>query len=290
MNILDITKLIRIKQWYKNLVIFLPIIFGQQMTNLFALKLTIIGFFALCLISSANYILNDVFDLKKDRLNDEKRSRPIASGKINIGIAVILATIIFAISFYISLNISIIFSALLFLLFILSQLYTLALKKEPFADILLISTNFVIRTLSGAFIITQGINPYIEISPWLIICPFFLALFLAVSKRQSEVLFLKNKAEKHREVLKIYTKEITHALLIISTTLLIISYSLYVFFSPYPKLMFTLPFVIYIIFNLFYYAEKGIQIARHPEQIFRTFKLTIPILITLIIVFLAIYI
>jgi len=147
----------------------------------------------------------------------------------------------------------------------------------------------VIRTVSGSFVITKGIEPYIKISSWLILCPFFLALFLVTSKRESEILLLQNEAKQHKKILIGYTKKLTFALMIISTVLLISSYSLYVFFSSYPNLMFTLPFVLYLIFRFFNFVETKSAIARHPELLYKDKRSVITILIIIIITFFSIY-
>jgi len=280
-------ELFRVKQWYKNLVIFLPLIFAKEFFNETALLYTIIGFFALCLISSSNYIINDIKDREKDKKNIEKKLRPIASGKIKVWLGLILSILALILGLIIALKLSFMFTILGIALFLLSQLYTFKLKDEAFADILIISTNFVIRTVAGAFVITIGLKPYVAVSPWLILCPFFFALFLAVIKRRSESFIKKSIA--HRPVLKIYNEKTTSALMTISTTLLIASYSLYTFFSPYFFLFLTIPFVLYIIFQLFHLTEKGDKTVRHLELIYKNFRIVIPSLIIIIIVFFSIY-
>ncbi|MBU4353021.1 MAG: UbiA prenyltransferase family protein [Nanoarchaeota archaeon] len=280
-------ELLRVKQWYKNLVIFLPLIFAKEFFNETALIYTIIGFFALCLISSSNYIINDVIDREKDKKNIEKKLRPIASSKIKIWQAITLSILSLILGLAISLKLSLMFAILGIALFLLSQLYTFKLKNEAFADILIISTNFVIRAVAGAFVITNGLKPYVAVSPWLILCPFFFALFLVVIKRRSES-FLKKSIE-HRPVLKIYNEKTTSALMTISTALLIVSYSLYTFFSPYFFLFLTIPFVLYIIFRLFHLTEKGDEKVRHLELIYKDIRIVIPTIIIIIIAFLSIY-
>jgi len=289
MKIKDFINLIRVKQWYKNLMIFLPLIFGRQLFNLFSLRQTIIGFIVLCLVSAANYIINDIKDRKKDKENPKKRIMPIASGRVKPLHASIIMVILVVLGLYIASSLSLVFFGFTLALFLLTQFYSFFLKKEAFADILLISINFVIRTVSGAFVITNGIKPYVEVSSWLILCPFFLALFLATSKRQSEVILLKENAHNHRHVLGFYTKHMISALMIISTTLLVAFYSLYVFFSPYPNLIFTLPLVLYIIFRLFNFVETDPRIARSPELLYRDIRIIIAVLIIFIIVFFSIY-
>ena len=82
---MDLIRLIRVKQWYKNLVVFLPIIFLVKFFDGDALLKVFLAFVALCFVSSANYVINDVVDFKRDRLNPEKKNRPISSGRMGVG-------------------------------------------------------------------------------------------------------------------------------------------------------------------------------------------------------------
>lgn len=288
MALKDYITLMRPKQWYKNLLVFLPLIFAQEFYAMPLMK-TVEGFFALCLASSFNYILNDIIDRKRDRINAEKRYRPIASNRVSVWQAIILALILILGVGYLSMQLSPIFSIFMATFVVLTQLYSFMLKNKIFADVLLISVNFVLRAISGAWVISNGTHPYIAFSAWLILCPFFLALFLAVSKRRSETIFLKEKATEHRSVLQIYTPSITSALMQISTVLFISSYALFTFFSAYKSLLFSLPFVLYIIFQFFQMAEQGSIVVRHPELIYKEKELVIPAIIILIIVALSIY-
>ncbi|MDD5331746.1 MAG: decaprenyl-phosphate phosphoribosyltransferase [Candidatus Nanoarchaeia archaeon] len=278
-----VLNLLRTRQYYKNLLIFLPLIFVGSFFNLDLWIKIFLGFIALCLISSANYILNDIVDIKKDQLHPEKRLRPLASGKISTKLALILAIILLTASLIISSLLSATFSYFVMVLFALTQLYTFYLKDQPFVDILIVSTNFVVRAISGIFIINS------TLSPWLIACTFFLALFLVVGKREADSLLLKENSFGHKPVLKYYTKETNSALMIIATTLLITAYSLYSFLSQYPHLIYTIPFALYVIFRYFYLIENGSIIARHPEKLFKDFPITLGLLIWVALVFMIIY-
>jgi len=171
-------------------------------------------------------------------------------------------------------SLNIIFLYLILLLFLLSQIYTLWLKKEVIADVLLISINFVIRSLAGAFVIINQNKPYIWISPWLLLCPFFLALFLSIGKRHADLKFLGKKASKHNTTLNTYSLEITKPLMIISTTLLIICYSLYTILSI-NQLLITMPFAIYAVFRYSYLVQQGSIIGRQPQKAFTDIRLVI---------------
>ncbi len=259
----DYLNLIRVRQWYKNLVVFLAIIFAGQLFNSELVLLSILGFIALCLASSANYIINDLIDLPKDKLNQEKKHRPLASGTTSKAAAIILAVILLILSLALSYSLEKWFFYSVVALVVLTQVYSLWLKEVIFADILSIATLFVIRAISGALLID------VKISPWLILCPFFLSLFLSVGKRHSEITLLKEKSGDTRKVLKEYNHGLTNSLMIISTTLLIISYALYSFLSEHNNLLFTLPFALFVIFRFYYLISTGSEIARHPEKVIK---------------------
>ena len=249
-----------------------------------SLLLTFIGFMSLCAVSSANYILNDMIDRKRDKKHPEKRKRPIASGKIKIWQASILTIMLLAISIGLAAPLNINFFYAIAVLFGITLLYSLLLKKEPFVDIITIAINFVVRAVAGALILS------IEVSPWLIACVFFLAVFLVSGKRHADAMFLGEKAKKHRSTLKVYTPEITSSLMIITTALLATAYSLYSFFSDNtPYLIFTLPFALYLIFRYFYLVYSGSKIARHPERIFLDLRMDIGMLLWAAVTFVILY-
>ncbi len=272
--------LFRVQQWYKNLLVFLPLVFAGLLLDPRSIFLTFLGFLALCFMSSTNYILNDILDREKDRIHPEKRFRPIASGDISILSATILAMFLAIISLILAFFLSEIFFLLLLIFFFLTQLYSLYFKEELFADIIFISTNFVLRAMAGSFILD------IRLSPWLIICTFFLSLFIVVGKRKADLSLLKAEANKHKKVLQEYEK-ITNTLMTISTTTLLLSYSLYSFLSIYPQLVYSIPFALYVILRYFYLIETKSIIARHPEKFYKDVRLLLGICIwTALVLFL----
>lgn len=255
-------QLIRVRQWYKNLVVFLAIFFSGNLLDLNLLYLSVVAFFSLSFISSANYIINDLVDLKRDRLHPEKRLRPLASGKVKKFAAVILASALFIVGLGLA-SVNIYFLYFVILLIMLSQFYNFFLKNVVFADILTIAALFVVRAISGAFVIG------VKVSPWLILCPFFLSLFLSVGKRHADLSLLKEKAKTTRKVLQDYNHNLTNSLMVVSTTLLITSYALYSFLSEHPNLLYTLPFALFVIFRFYYLINSGSIISRHPEKIIK---------------------
>jgi len=283
MSFTDFLKLVRVAQWYKNLVIFLPLIFGGYLFNLLDVGLMVMGFFSLCFISSVNYIINDFLDRKKDMLNPEKKDKPLVTGVITDVQALVVIFFFLAASILLALLLPLMFLLSIIALFVSSQLYSLVFKNEVFLDILFIAINFVIRAISGVFIVNA------PISPWLVLCTFFLSLFLSVGKRCSESMFLGSEASMHRKVLKYYSKEVTSSLMIVSTSLLVMSYGLYTFLSNFKALIWTLPIALYVIFRYTYLVYSGTQISRHPEKFFKDYRLVVGIAFWIVSVFLIIY-
>lgn len=284
MKLFDFFGVLRVNQWYKNMLVFLPILFSHNLFGINSLVLTLIGFLSLCLISSTNYIINDIIDLKRDRFHPERRLRPLASGRIKVWFSVILAFICLLIGIFLAFILDNNFLYCIIALFGLSLAYSLFLKKEAFIDVLVIGINFVIRASSGAYIID------VRISPWLIIGVFFLSLFLSIGKRHADLVFLGKSAGKYKEVLKVYSKENTTALMIVSTTLLVITYAFYSFSSEFSLLIFTLPFALYVIFRYFTLVFTGSEIARHPEKAIRDIRVVISVLLWLVSVMMSIYV
>jgi len=259
MGALGYLRVFRAEQWYKNLLVFLPLVFVKQLFS-FSFFNVLIGFAALCLVSSSGYILNDIFDIRKDRVHPEKCRRPIASGLIGVNLAFFLAIVLLLASLAVSFAVDRYFGFFVLLLFGLTLFYSLFLKNEPFLDIVIIGINFIIRALSGAFIIFPG--QVIKISPWLILCPFFLALFLASGKRKADLILLGRNATMHKQTLTSYTQDIVNFLLNITTTSLLLCYALFSFNSDYPNLIYTIPFAVYILFRYVSLVNSGSEIAR----------------------------
>ncbi len=276
---------IRVKQWYKNLVIFIPLIFAEKLFDFNSITTVIIGFVSLCLISSTNYILNDITDIKRDREHPEKKNRPVASGKISVKEALIITALLGAASLLIGAAVNSAFVLMPLTLFLLTQTYNLKIKEIPFADVHVIAVNFFIRTTAGSVALN------VPISPWLGLTIFLLALFLGTGKRKTEMELLGENAAKHKIVYKKYTKEMLTCMADITATLLIIAYSLYTFLK-HPEnydMMITIPFVTFIIFRYLYFIHSNNKIARKTELIFTDKQMMITIAIWLILSIIIIY-
>lgn len=281
MRFQDFLKLIRISQWYKNILIFIPLIFSLNFFNSQLLFITFLGFLALCLISSSYYIINDLKDIEKDKFHPEKNNRPLPSGKISKKSAVLICISLFISSLILSYFLSKAFFISVIILFLSSQLYTFWLRNIAFFDIMVISFNFIIRTVSGVFLLD------IPISHWLILSAFFLSIFLVSGKRISEI-NLENLS-KYRPSLNKRHKKFLTLMAIISIALVIIFFSLYAInFKPY--ILLTLPVSFYMVWvyfnNVYHYPEK----IRNPEKFIFDKKILISLLIWGILLILSLYV
>jgi len=247
-----IPKLIRVKQWYKNGIVFVAIFFSLNLFSIENLFVSILGFIGLCLVSGAGYIRNDIQDVNKDKLDSIKSKRPLPSGKITIKDANILFVLFIITGLSLSFLLDWKFGVLATLLFLNTLVYSFWLKQIIFVDILSISGNFIIRALAGVILIKASI------SPWLVLGIFFIALFIAFLKRKQEMMILKEYAEKARSSFKDYSIDIINSGIMISTTMVLITYSLYAMNSVTEdwRLIITVPIVVYLAFRQIYLVEK----------------------------------
>ena len=261
-------KIIRIKQWYKNIVIFLPLVFSLSLLNLDSISLTIVGFIALSLASSALYIRNDILDIEFDKQHPIKKFRPLASGQISKKNAYIIFVLLLSSSLIIAAILNWQLVIVLIFLFVNTTVYSHWLKKFVYVDLLSISLNFVIRVLAGLVLLPPEF--FGIISPWLIFGVFLVAFFLGLMKRKSEIITLKEKAVLHREVLSKYSiKKLNYSLLIVSV-LVMITYSLYSITNDPTndnRLIFTIPIVAIIILRQYYLSERSISLNKFSEVI-----------------------
>ena len=219
---MEYLKLIRINNWVKNLFIFIPLFFSSELLNPDKFILTLFGSIGFSFVTSFVYIINDIFDIDFDKNHPDKKYRPIPSGIISIRKSIIIGLLLFFIglttlwftSFY-SFLITIFY-------FILNVSYSYKLKHVPIIDFVVISIGFVIRILIG------GVIGEIELSQWIIVMVFLLSLFLAVTKRRDDVYQFEVKDKVNRKVVDKYTVEFMDKIITIVSSVLIVSYLLFI--------------------------------------------------------------
>ncbi|MGC9516152.1 MAG: decaprenyl-phosphate phosphoribosyltransferase [Methanomicrobiales archaeon] len=272
----------RPKQWYKNLVIFIGLVFSLNFFNLTAWVTSITAFVIFCILSGSIYIINDIIDREKDLNHPLKRLRPIASGKLKSINALVIAIILIIIALTGSwlINLPFFITAVTFLFLIL--FYSLYLKNLLIVDILIISAGFVLRAIAGAVAIS------VNVSAWLIICAFLIALFLALGKRRHELKVMGSDANMHRKILDGYSIGMLDQMINITTSILIMSYSLYTFFANNIYMMLTIPLAIYGIFRYIYLVHSK-NMGGEPEMLFKDKGMLLCMLLWVFLVLLILY-
>lgn len=183
-----IVKAVRPRQWLKNIAVFAPIVFTGQLFNPTLFTISLKAFIIFCAISSSNYLFNDVMDIPKDRKHPFKKFRPIASGQISSGLALILAFSLLSLGLIFASQINSGFLMMTGIFALLAYAYTLLLKNYAVIDILVISMGYFLRVYAG-----EAATGY-HISVWLALAAFSLSLFLAIGKRRAELTLLQNYA------------------------------------------------------------------------------------------------
>lgn len=219
----DFFKLIRVKHWPKNILIFLPVFFSSNILSTKYLKISLIAFIVFCLSASIVYIINDLNDLEKDKNHPIKKTRPLASGKIKLSTAIITIIVLILASLIISLylysitnNILVILIPIIYI--VVNILYSIILKDIPIIDVSVIVLGFVLRVMYG------GVVTGIEVSKYLYLMIIFGAFFLGFGKRRNEI--LKN-GTKSRKSLDYYNHSFLDKNMYVMLGLAVVSYTLW---------------------------------------------------------------
>lgn len=276
-----ILKTMRPRQWTKNLIIFLPLLFAGELGTGASELRSVAAFIAFCLISGCVYIVNDLVDEAQDRLHEKKCLRPIASGELPRPTAMAAAAVAGVAALGIAWMLGILFFVTSVGYMGLQGAYVFWTKHQVILDVMSIAIGFVLRAIAGATAID------VPGSPWLYLCAGLLALFLGFAKRRHELLLLHEGAACHRPVLGLYTEPLLDSILSSVTAATIVAYALYAFFSPTARehgdLMLTVPFVAYGLFRYLYLVYKQ-GLGGSPEEVLLTDQ---PLIVAIILWLLA---
>ncbi len=248
-------RLLRPKQWTKNLLVFAAPLFTNYLTDLSTLRFSALAFAAMCLLSSATYVLNDLLDIERDRVHPRKRLRPLASGEISPRFAWGLLPILLfgGLGVCAMLGLGPLLLGGLYLAF--QCLYNFGAKLMPVTDVFVLSLGFVLRATLGAAAID------VRISGWLLFCTGALALLLGFGKRRYEYGLLGEDRARSRESLAGYTLPMLDALVAMSASGAALCYGIYSLESTsaqrYPGLVLTSLFVFYGISRYVYRVFEG---------------------------------
>lgn len=272
MTIPAIIRLLRPKQWTKNLFVFSALVFSQHFFEWEYAKLSLMAFVLFSATASIIYIVNDILDRDRDRLHHKKKHRPIASGAISVPSAITTAIIALGILVPTALGLPLKFGFCLAMYFVMNLAYSLFLKEVVLIDVFVIAIGFMLRVVGGAYVID------VPISSWLILTTMFLSLFLAVAKRRGELVMLESgnvQSPTTRKVLEHYSVDFTEQLCTICASGFVISYALYTVSDRTVKmfgtenLIFTTPFVLYGVFRYLYLLHKK-NLGENPTEVVLT--------------------
>ena len=236
----DYLKLLRVKHYIKNFLVFVPLFFGGEMLSIAKLGTACLGCFAFSAISSAIYILNDLQDIEKDRKHPTKCKRPLASGRIKKEAALVMlgVCICFAamISVLLGSPMSVIYLALYFAL---NVAYSMGLKNKPIIDVVILASGFVLRIYYG------GSITGIQISTWLFLVVAVGSLYMGLGKRRNELMM--TKSGDTRAVLQYYNKEFLDKNMYVCMALADVFYAMWTLEMSDIRMRWTIPLFIVLL-------------------------------------------
>ncbi|MCZ7629713.1 MAG: decaprenyl-phosphate phosphoribosyltransferase [Microthrixaceae bacterium] len=221
----------RPKQWAKNVLVFVaPAAAGvlNPFESTYYLRLTVVGFVAFCLVSSATYVVNDILDVESDRAHPTKRNRPIAAGVVPVGVAVVVAVLMFTTGVVLALfnrgpdaEVNWALGGIVAGYAVLTTTYSLWLKRVVVLDLVILSAGFILRLLGGAF--AAGV----DVSDWFLVISLFGSMFIAAAKRHAEAAELGAQASTVRATLGEYSPAYLNMVQTIAASGTVISYCLW---------------------------------------------------------------
>ena len=257
-KIKDYIKLIRLKHYIKNLLIFVPLFFSGLYKDTNNIWICLAGFLLFSFVSSMIYVFNDICDAPKDRLHEVKRNRPIAAGRVGVLEAYILIGILATISlgmvvilFVLRANTWTILLVILYV--ILNVLYSVWLKHVVLVDVIILVSGFLIRLFFGALLINCVVSNYLYLTV------MSGAFYMGFGKRRNEIM----KSDKNtRNVLKFYNKDFLDKMMYVCLTLTVVFYSMWtvdpkvIVNIHYNLLIWTVPIIMIVLFQYSLIVEK----------------------------------
>jgi 4-hydroxybenzoate polyprenyltransferase len=260
---------LRPAQWAKNSFVLAPVVFAGDLADPGLLARALAAFATFCAASSAVYLVNDLRDREQDRNHPLKRHRPIAAGTLPVVVAAAAALALAGGAVAAAVALDRDFTVALGAYLGLQLLYTLWFKRVVILDALAIALGFVLRVYAGAAAVA------VEVSPWLLLCTIFLALFLAFSKRRHELVLLADSAASQRGVLAQYSPAFLDQMINVVTASTVVCYALYAVAPETTakhggrSLLVTVPLVLFGIFRYLYLVYQRSDERNPTEAILR---------------------
>lgn len=269
----------RVKQWIKNLLVLVPLIFSGQLIIVSDVLNALLATFAFCLTSSAVYLFNDIYDLQADQQHPQKRDRPIAQGQISTQTAGWVSIALMIIALVISSSLGWWFCVVLVTFLGINVGYTLGVKRLVIWDVIFLALSFVTRAVGGVVAIQA------DLSPWLFVLTLFLAVLIALGKRRHELVLLGENAGKHRMILDKYTVQLFDQLMVVMATASLMTFTLYTMAVETVDhvgsvgLVYSMPLVLYGIFRYLYLVYRYEQGGNPTETLLTDFPLLISVIL-----------
>lgn len=266
MILIPIWRSMRPAQWTKNFFLLAALVFSERLLVRESVLKAAEAFVLYCLLSGSLYLLNDLFDLKEDRAHPAKKNRPLASGELRPGVAIVFFLGGSAVALGWAWKLGLPFFLVTAGYFLLQVAYSAWLKHIVILDIFILASGFVLRVVAGALVIQ------VPISSWLLVCTSLLSLFIGMSKRRHELVMLENKASEHRPILREYSAYLLDQMISVVTASTLIAYCLYTISAETVEkfgtrnLVYSSIFVLYGIFRYLYLVhQKGL--GGSPEEL-----------------------
>lgn len=249
MNTYALMKLVRPKQWMKNLMVFFPPFLSGSLFHEGVFFKGVVPFLAFCCASSASYIYNDIRDRDRDALHPRKKKRPLATGEVSVGSAISLLFLLLSAALLLGYSVSLLFLLYVGIYLAVSGAYSMLLKNLPIFDIFIISFGFVLRLYGGG----EAFGVYV--SDWLFLSVFLLSLFLSVGKRFSEQRSLGESAGQHRSTLETYPPGFLESAMYLSGSAVLITYAMYAIAKP--LMVYTVPLCVFGLLRYLMHIKAG---------------------------------
>lgn len=218
---------LRPRQWTKNLIIFVPLVFDVKLLQPEYLLPTLLAFGIFCMLASSVYLVNDLLDAATDRLHPLKKHRAIASGRLQPRTALLTAMLLPALALPAAFSLNQMLGLLAAAYWAQNLLYSYRLKQIVILDVMLVATGFLLRLGAGVSLVQVE-----RFSPWMFICVGLGALLVGFGKRRHELTLMQASASSHRSVLQEYTVPFLDLAINMAATAILIAYSLYTFSAP----------------------------------------------------------
>lgn len=220
----NLIRLIRPKQWIKNLIVLLPVFFGGALLHPSAIYAGLITALSFSFAASSIYCLNDIIDIEDDKHHPIKCNRPLASGAISIPqgyTLMVLMLILSMASTFLLYDHQLETAGVIAFYWLLNIGYCLKLKQYAIIDVCIVAFGFVLRVLAG------GISTSIHLSKWIVLMTFLLMLFLSFAKRRDDVVRMNETGHAPRQNTIRYNLTFINQAITITSSITLVCYIMY---------------------------------------------------------------